>query len=128
MTDREIEDLLKKDKDKTVAMSTSRPTYTKMSRRHLSIETLNKYRIEYEFDVVWYPTQFPSTQVLTRSRILTMFLSSDGFQVRNLFSSLYRNSTRGAVLYGLEDCPPLRKKRALILLRTRARHLVGPHS
>jgi hypothetical protein len=105
MTDREIEDLLKKDKDKTVAMSTSRPTYTKMSRRHLSIETLNKYRIEYEFDVVWYPTQFLSTQVLTRSRILTMFLSSDGFQVRNLFSSLYRNSTRSAALYGVERLP-----------------------
>ncbi|KAE8448395.1 hypothetical protein EG329_009459 [Mollisiaceae sp. DMI_Dod_QoI] len=27
-----------------------RPTYTRMSRRHLSIETLNRYRIDYELD------------------------------------------------------------------------------
>lgn len=29
----------------------SRPTYTRMSQRHLSVETLDHYRIEYEFDV-----------------------------------------------------------------------------
>src|SRR4051812_7785472 len=26
------------------------PTYTRMARRHLSIETLNRYNIDYEFD------------------------------------------------------------------------------
>lgn len=31
--------------------SEGRPTFTRMSRRHLSIETLNAYRIDYEFDV-----------------------------------------------------------------------------
>jgi hypothetical protein len=30
----------------------NRPTFTRMSRRHLSIETLNKYRLDYEFDEV----------------------------------------------------------------------------
>ena len=34
------------------ALEAARPTYTRMSRRHLSIETLNVHRIEYEFDVV----------------------------------------------------------------------------
>ncbi|TAQ89469.1 hypothetical protein B7494_g2214 [Chlorociboria aeruginascens] len=29
----------------------NRPTYTRMSRRHLSIETLRQYRVEYEFDM-----------------------------------------------------------------------------
>lgn len=32
------------------AIDPNRPTYTRMSRKHLSIETLNKYRIDYEFD------------------------------------------------------------------------------
>lgn len=49
MSERQIDDVL--NKDKAVEASSSRPTYTKMSRRHLSIETLNKYRIDYEFDV-----------------------------------------------------------------------------
>lgn len=52
MSERQINDVLNKDKDKDKAVEISRPTYTKMSRRHLSIETLNKYRIDYEFDVV----------------------------------------------------------------------------
>jgi len=38
--------VLKKDK----GVDPARPTYTRMSRRHLSIETLNRYRIDYEFD------------------------------------------------------------------------------
>jgi len=33
----------------------NRPIYTRMSRRHLSIETLNKFRVDYEFDHVSYP-------------------------------------------------------------------------
>lgn len=35
---------------KETAIDPSRPTYTRMARRHLSIETLNRYRLEYEFD------------------------------------------------------------------------------
>jgi hypothetical protein len=34
------------------AADPNRPTYTRMSRKHLSIETLNVYRIDYEFDQV----------------------------------------------------------------------------
>jgi len=36
--------------------ATGRPTYTRMARKHLSIETLRVYQIEYEYDVVcWSP-------------------------------------------------------------------------
>ena len=78
MSERQIEDVLRKEK----GVDTGRPTYTKMSRRHLSIETLNKYRIDYEFDVVrCFVMDF--RQGLTRFRILTTSLSNDGFQVRN---------------------------------------------
>lgn len=48
MDERQIAVILKKEQ----AVDTNRPTYTRMSRRHLSIETLNRYRIDYEFDVV----------------------------------------------------------------------------
>lgn len=48
MDERQIEVVLKKDK----GVDPARPTYTRMSRRHLSIETLNRYRIDYEFDQV----------------------------------------------------------------------------
>jgi ATP-dependent protease HslVU (ClpYQ) ATPase subunit len=48
MDERQIAVVLKKDQ----AVDPNRPTYTRMSRRHLSIETLNRYRIDYEFDVV----------------------------------------------------------------------------
>ena len=37
---------------KNKVIDPNRPTYTRMSRRHLSIETLNRYRIDYEFDTV----------------------------------------------------------------------------
>jgi hypothetical protein len=30
----------------------NRPTYTRMARRHLSLETLNQFRIPYELDVI----------------------------------------------------------------------------
>ncbi|KAJ5047625.1 uncharacterized protein L3040_003446 [Drepanopeziza brunnea f. sp. 'multigermtubi'] len=46
MNERQIAAVLKKDK----GIDPNRPTYTRMSRRHLSIETLNRYRIDYEFD------------------------------------------------------------------------------
>ncbi|KAG4433911.1 hypothetical protein IFR05_010608 [Cadophora sp. M221] len=46
MDERQISVVLKKDK----GVDPNRPTYTRMSRRHLSIETLNRYRIDYEFD------------------------------------------------------------------------------
>lgn len=48
MDERQIAVVLKKEQ----AVDPNRPTYTRMSRRHLSIETLNRYRIDYEFDVV----------------------------------------------------------------------------
>jgi len=47
MDENQIARVLKKDQ----AVDPARPTYTRMSRRHLSIETLNRYRIDYEFDV-----------------------------------------------------------------------------
>jgi hypothetical protein len=50
MDDRQISVVLKNDHQK--ALDPARPTYTRMSRRHLSIETLNRYRIDYEFDQV----------------------------------------------------------------------------
>ncbi|KAF4634058.1 hypothetical protein G7Y89_g4062 [Cudoniella acicularis] len=43
----------------------NRPTYTRMSRKHLSIETLNKYRIDYEFDVV----RTNSTQLMKHANL-----------------------------------------------------------
>ncbi|KAH9206854.1 hypothetical protein DL95DRAFT_469205 [Leptodontidium sp. 2 PMI_412] len=46
MDERQIAVVLKKD----TGVDPNRPTYTRMSRRHLSIETLNRYRIDYEFD------------------------------------------------------------------------------
>jgi hypothetical protein len=48
MDERQIAVVLKKDQ----VADPNRPTYTRMSRRHLSIETLNRYRIDYEFDSV----------------------------------------------------------------------------
>jgi len=47
MDEQQIAVVMKKEQ----AVDPKRPTYTRMSRRHLSIETLNKYRIDYEFDV-----------------------------------------------------------------------------
>jgi hypothetical protein len=48
MDERQISVVLKKDK----GVDPNRPTYTRMSRKHLSIETLNRYRIDYEWDQV----------------------------------------------------------------------------
>jgi hypothetical protein len=48
MNDRQIAVVLKKDK----AVDANTPTWTRMSRRHLSIETLNRLQIDYEFDKV----------------------------------------------------------------------------
>jgi len=75
MDERQISVVLKKDK----GVDPNRPTYTRMSRRHLSIETLNRYRIDYEFDQVRsIPSNFlaPTDNY---SRILTTFSSRDGF-------------------------------------------------
>ncbi|KAN0117620.1 hypothetical protein V8E51_003597 [Hyaloscypha variabilis] len=46
MSEQQISVVLKKDK----GVDPNRPTYTRMSRKHLSIETLNRYRIDYEWD------------------------------------------------------------------------------
>jgi len=53
MDEDQIAVVLKKEgaKKPQQALEPARPTYTRMSRRHLSIETLNVHRIEYEFDV-----------------------------------------------------------------------------
>jgi hypothetical protein len=48
MDRRQIAVVLKKDK----GVDLSRPTYTRMSRKYVSIETLNTYRIDYERDQV----------------------------------------------------------------------------
>lgn len=45
--ERQIAVVTKKEK----AIDPNRPTFTRMARRHLSIETLNAYKIDYEFDV-----------------------------------------------------------------------------
>jgi hypothetical protein len=48
MDSRQIAVVLKKDK----GVNLSRPTYTRMSRKYLSIETLNRCKIDYEWDQV----------------------------------------------------------------------------
>lgn len=48
LDERQIAVITKKEKQ----IDPNRPTYTRMSRRHLSIETLNRYRLDYEFDQV----------------------------------------------------------------------------
>jgi hypothetical protein len=48
MDRRQIAVVLTKDK----GVDLSRPTYTRMSRKYVSIETLNRYRIDYEWDQV----------------------------------------------------------------------------
>jgi hypothetical protein len=46
MDERQIAAVLRKERPN----DPNQPTYTRMSRRHLSVETLNRYRIDYEFD------------------------------------------------------------------------------
>ncbi|RFU35416.1 hypothetical protein B7463_g1004, partial [Scytalidium lignicola] len=47
LDERQIAVVTKKEKD----IDPERPTYTRMSRKYLSIETLNAYKIDYEFDM-----------------------------------------------------------------------------
>jgi len=63
MDETQIAVVLKKEgaKKPQQALEPARPTYTRMSRRHLSIETLNVHRIEYEFDVVRNSIFLPQT-------------------------------------------------------------------
>lgn len=52
-------------KDKQVQSDANRPTYTRMSRKHLSIETLNKFKIDFEFDHVSFsPLPSPQNAIL----------------------------------------------------------------
>lgn len=52
LTDAQIAAVLKKEsKGKQIAVQ-ERPTYTRMARRHISIETLRVHNIDFEFDVV----------------------------------------------------------------------------
>jgi hypothetical protein len=50
MSEAQIAAVLKKEKQD--AKDSTRPTFTRMSRRHLSIETLRELRIDYTFDTV----------------------------------------------------------------------------
>lgn len=50
-TYRQIAAVLKKEKGEGLALP-ERPTYTRMSRRHISIEALRAHRIDFEFDTV----------------------------------------------------------------------------
>jgi len=57
MDEEQISVIMKREEDATKeegspSYDPDRPTYTRMSRKHLSIETLNAYRIDYEFDEV----------------------------------------------------------------------------
>ncbi|KAK1975505.1 LOW QUALITY PROTEIN: hypothetical protein LZ30DRAFT_808084 [Colletotrichum cereale] len=51
----------------TLLVAGSRPTYTRMARKHLSIETLRTYHVEWELDVVRkdYPTVASGQYLLT---------------------------------------------------------------
>jgi hypothetical protein len=61
MSEQQIAVVLKKDK----GVDPNRPTYTRMSRKHLSIETLNRYRIDYEWDQV---RTIPSQTIIKTNR------------------------------------------------------------
>lgn len=53
MNEKEIDAFIKNEKKEVApAPAPERPTYTKMSRKHLSIETLRAYNIDYVFDEV----------------------------------------------------------------------------
>lgn len=69
---RQLSTILKGEKPKPI--DKNRPTYTRMSRRHLSIETLNKYGIDYEFDVVGSPQISQRGAMLTQDQDQTYVL------------------------------------------------------
>ena len=52
LDEKAIQAILKKEKLPEPAKDGGRPTYTRMSRKHLSIETLRTFRIEYDVDPV----------------------------------------------------------------------------
>jgi flagellar biosynthesis GTPase FlhF len=52
LDERQIAAIIKKEKVPELPDGAARPTYTRMARRHLSIETLRSFRIEYDFDPV----------------------------------------------------------------------------
>jgi hypothetical protein len=62
--ERQIAVVTKKDKEYV----TDNPTWTRMSRKYLSIETLNRYRIDYEIDTVW--TSRTSLQLMKISNMV----------------------------------------------------------
>lgn len=69
MDEQQIAVVMKKEgaKKTSQALEPARPTYTRMSRRHLSVETLNVHKIEYEFDVVRTPYMQDSKGIRTNS-------------------------------------------------------------
>lgn len=89
MDDRQIAVVTKKEK----AIDPNRPTFTRMSRRHLSIETLNAYKIDYEFDVV--SSYFCENSLGTRTNrlqdpnyvLISTYFRSNPFPVAVRFAS-----------------------------------------
>jgi hypothetical protein len=75
MDERQIAIVLKKDR----GLDPSRPTYPRMFRRHLSVETLHRCRIYYEFDQVRQFEVASVFKLILIHRMLTMFLFRDGF-------------------------------------------------
>lgn len=82
-TDQQIADFLSDKKETSTEMA--RPTYTRMSRKHLSVETLNKFRVDYEFDqvsqtllsLILSPTLLPA---LREEHIHFLLVGKDGVQ------------------------------------------------
>jgi len=64
---------IKKEKEKEKEKELGRPTYTRMARRHLSIETLRVYGIDFDYDTVstdplGMPSLCPNVPLLMRSK------------------------------------------------------------
>jgi hypothetical protein len=68
MDEKQIAAVLKKEKFVEPAPAPARETYTRMSRKYLSIETLNRYRIDYEFDMVGHPLNQTIRKELMKSQ------------------------------------------------------------
>jgi hypothetical protein len=77
------------------------PTYTRMARRHLSLETLNWYGLDYELDQVRIYLIIHGNG-LTEYRIRIMSLSKDGFQSmsRIFYGTIQRPFGREEVTLG----------------------------
>ena len=70
MDDEQISVIMKKEEG-SPGYDPNRPTHTRMSRRHLCIETLNAYRIDYEFDEVCKVLTRGKTKLIKSRTIIT---------------------------------------------------------